>query len=109
MLFVHVLARILNFILHTYYIRVSIISSAVQHVPWTLDFRPSAVTLDSTRAPAGINLINSGSIMSSGRAVKARFAFIWATQMVASVSWFVACMIYNSYEHGDIWQVVGVF
>ncbi len=39
MLFVHVLARILNFILHTYYIRVSIISSAVQHVPWTLDFR----------------------------------------------------------------------
>ena len=45
MLFVHVLARILNFILHTYYIRVSIISSAVQHVPWTLDFRPSAVTL----------------------------------------------------------------
>ena len=102
MLFVHVLARILNFILHTYYIRVSIISSAVQHVPWTFDFRPSAVSLVGYTDQQWF-------LMSSGRAVKARFAFIWATQMVASVSWFVACMIYNSYEHGDIWQVVGVF
>lgn len=35
------LARILNFILHTYYIPVYIISSAVQHAPWALDFLPS--------------------------------------------------------------------
>lgn len=43
MCFVHFLARRLNFILHSYYIPVYIISLAVQHVPWTLDFRPSAL------------------------------------------------------------------
>ena len=46
--FVHYLARTLKFILHIYYIPVSIISSAVQHVPWTLDFKPNAYV---ARAP----------------------------------------------------------
>ena len=46
--FVHVLARILNFFLHIYRMHVSIIYSAVQHVPWTLDFQPNA---DVARAP----------------------------------------------------------
>ena len=45
--FVHVLAITLIFFLHTQYIPVSIISSAVQHVPRTLDFRPNA----NARAP----------------------------------------------------------
>lgn len=40
------------------------------------------------------------------RAVDTRQAFIWATQMIASLSWFVCILIYASYEHGDIWQIV---
>ena len=44
-LFVHVLALTLKFILYIHYIPLSIISSAVQHVLWTLDFRPSAYVL----------------------------------------------------------------
>mmetsp|Transcript_12905 Transcript_12905/g.28509 ORF Transcript_12905/g.28509 Transcript_12905/m.28509 type:complete len:86 (-) Transcript_12905:556-813(-) len=35
-----------------------------------------------------------------------RQLFMWVTQMVASLSWLAACLIYNSYEHGDIWQFV---
>ena len=35
-----------------------------------------------------------------------RLAFVWFTQMVASVSWIIACYIYDSYEHGDVWQWV---
>ena len=40
------------------------------------------------------------------RAVDTRQAFIWTTQMIASLSWFVCILIYASYEHGDIWQIV---
>lgn len=30
----------------------------------------------------------------------------WAFQLMASISWIVSFCIYNSYDHGDIWQLV---
>jgi len=46
---------------------------------------------------------SSGSVR---KVLSARMLFIWITQMVASLSWFIACLIYNSYDHGDIWQFI---
>jgi len=40
------------------------------------------------------------------KVLNARLLFIWMTQMLASLSWFTACIIYDSYGHGDIWQIV---
>lgn len=39
--------------------------------------------------------------MSRATKVDPRLAFVWATQLVASLSWFIAVLVYDSYEHGD--------
>ena len=43
------------------------------------------------------------------KVVGKRQLFMWMTQMIASLSWFFACLIYKSYDHGDIWQFVSFF